>query len=145
MYLMVTYIVAFCCASVQLAAALSRKEKGNAAYKAGRLARAARQYSAAVEAANSIQERDLSPNPAGEGEGESSTCPQCIGCYFATALLLFCSCQLSDTVPTHPAGEGGGSHQKRQFCPHWLKPCCIVYCCVVCMLLARTHVVALVY
>jgi hypothetical protein len=63
---------------LQLASALSRKEKGNAAYKAGRLARAARQYGAAVEAANSIQERDLAPNPAGEGEGES---------FF---LLLFC-------------------------------------------------------
>jgi hypothetical protein len=55
---------------MQLASALSRKEKGNAAYKAGRLARAARQYAAAVEAANSIQERDMSPNPAGEAEGE---------------------------------------------------------------------------
>lgn len=56
--------------TTQLASALSRKEKGNAAYKAGRLARAARQYSAAVEAANSIQERDLSPNPAGDADGE---------------------------------------------------------------------------
>ncbi|KAF6263773.1 hypothetical protein COO60DRAFT_342981 [Scenedesmus sp. NREL 46B-D3] len=56
----------------KLASALSRKEKGNAAYKAGRLARAARQYAAAVEAANSIQERDLSPNPAGDAEGPSA-------------------------------------------------------------------------
>uniref|UniRef100_A0A383W6I9 peptidylprolyl isomerase n=1 Tax=Tetradesmus obliquus TaxID=3088 RepID=A0A383W6I9_TETOB len=55
----------------KLASALSRKEKGNAAYKAGRLARAARQYSAAVEAANSIQERDLSRNPAGDADGPS--------------------------------------------------------------------------
>jgi hypothetical protein len=45
----------------QLAAAMTRKEKGNAAYKAGSLSRAARQYNAAVEAATSINERDMGP------------------------------------------------------------------------------------
>lgn len=61
-----------CRFTLQLASALARKEKGNAAYKAGRLARAARQYNAAVEAATSIQERDLSPNPAEESTSGSS-------------------------------------------------------------------------
>eukprot|EP00775_Hariotina_reticulata_P005268 gene5268-5503_t len=49
----------------KLAAATARKEKGNAAYKAGSLARAARQYNAAVEAATSITERDMGPSSTG--------------------------------------------------------------------------------
>lgn len=49
--------------TLQLTAALSHKEKGNAAYKAGRLVRAQRQYSTAVELASSIAQRDLAPNP----------------------------------------------------------------------------------
>ncbi|KAF8059684.1 FKBP65 [Scenedesmus sp. PABB004] len=57
----------------KLASALSRKGKGNAAFKAGRLARAARQYAAAVEAATSVSERDLAPNPAADEAGGPST------------------------------------------------------------------------
>lgn len=48
---------------LQLAAAQSRKEKGNAAYKAGRISRAIRQYTAAYETANSISETDMAPHP----------------------------------------------------------------------------------
>jgi hypothetical protein len=54
----------------QLTAAMERKEKGNAAYKAGRVSRAVRQYTAAYENANSISERDLAPNPVTEGDEE---------------------------------------------------------------------------
>jgi hypothetical protein len=59
----------------QLSAAVSRKEKGNAAYKAGKLYRAVKQYTAAYETANSINERDMAPHPSapsssgGEAEG----------------------------------------------------------------------------
>lgn len=60
-----------CCAvaTLQLEAALARKEKGTVAYKAGKLSRAARQYSQAVEIASSVSEKDHAPNPVDESAG----------------------------------------------------------------------------
>jgi hypothetical protein len=56
----------------QLAAAVSRKEKGNAAYKAGKVSRAVKQYTAAYETANSINERDMAQHPAMASSGGDS-------------------------------------------------------------------------
>eukprot|EP00878_Enallax_costatus_P000765 GHUV01000883.1.p1 GENE.GHUV01000883.1~~GHUV01000883.1.p1 ORF type:complete len:637 (+),score=229.81 GHUV01000883.1:67-1911(+) len=55
----------------KIESALARKEKGNAAYKAGKLVRAARQYHQAVETANSVQEKDMAPNPVDASTGPS--------------------------------------------------------------------------
>jgi hypothetical protein len=49
-----------------------RKEKGNAAYKLGRIARAVRQYTAAYDNANSISERDMAPHPVVNSASSSS-------------------------------------------------------------------------
>lgn len=57
----------------KLAAAQARKEKGNAAYKAGRIARAVRQYAAAYDNANSINERDMAPHPVSTAASSSSS------------------------------------------------------------------------
>lgn len=63
-----------CCNNTQqLAAAQARKEKGNAAYKAGRIGRAVRQYAAAYDNANSINERDMAPHPVKDSAASSGS------------------------------------------------------------------------
>lgn len=59
-----------CYLCLQIESALLRKEKGNAAYKAGKLVRAAKQYNKAVETATSVQEKDMAPKPVDASTGE---------------------------------------------------------------------------